>query len=335
MKKDRRADAVFFGFDFQVNAAIVLMLENIKELKSLRLESENEDIDIELYSGSHILAQAKAIVNSSMDFAHVRTNLKKALESLSEGSKKVQTEKLILITNSPNPLNEDASRSLFWGPAHRGFSTLPESSQKIITDYLSQIDQPLDTNQFVIQVVPFETDDDSEKYKAVMQSINDFIGELKLEIPGIAKQLHRVWCGEVFKNGSKKDAKITLSKKNLIWPIIVIATDVDRIDHDFVERFDSVQYDEIVRRFRETIDSCCERVEFFTKILFDFNAYNNPGKPSEKTVNFVDECWCNYSAEFEGDGIDSDIVEALTKVVVYNVIRRRYDIDKIKKGVSL
>ena len=47
MGKDRRADAVLFGFDFQVNAAIVLMLENIKELQSLRLESENEDIDIE------------------------------------------------------------------------------------------------------------------------------------------------------------------------------------------------------------------------------------------------------------------------------------------------
>lgn len=335
MGKDRRADAVFFGFDFQVNAAIVLMLENIKELQSLRLESENEDIDIELYSGDHILAQAKAIVNSSTDFAHVRTNLKKALESLSEGSRKVQTKKLILITNSPNPLNEDASRSLFWGPTHRGFSTLPESSQRIVTDYLSQIDQPLDTDQFVIQVVPFETDDDSEKYKAVMQSINDFIGDLKLDIPGIGKQLHRVWCGEVFKNGSKKDAKITLSKKSLIWPIIVIATDIERTDRDFVERFDSVQYDEVVRRFRETIDSCCERVEFFTKILFDFNAYKNSGKPSEKTIDFVEECWSNYSSEFEGDGIDSATAEALSKVVVYNVIRRRYDIDKIKKGVSL
>jgi len=133
MGKDRRADAVLFGFDFQVNAAIVLMLENIKDLQSLRLESENEDIDIELYSGKHILAQAKAIVNSSTDFTNVRSNLKKALESLSEGSKKVETEKLILITNSPNPLNEDASRSIFWGPARRGFSTLPESSQKIIT----------------------------------------------------------------------------------------------------------------------------------------------------------------------------------------------------------
>ena len=82
MAKDRRADAVLFGFDFQVNAAIVLMLENITELRSLRLESENEDIDIELYSGDHILAQAKAIVNSSTDFRNVRKNLKKALENL-------------------------------------------------------------------------------------------------------------------------------------------------------------------------------------------------------------------------------------------------------------
>ena len=32
MGKGKRADAVLFGFDFQVNAAIVLMLENIKEL---------------------------------------------------------------------------------------------------------------------------------------------------------------------------------------------------------------------------------------------------------------------------------------------------------------
>ena len=48
MSKTRRADAVLFGYDFQVNAAIVLMLDNIKALHTLRLESNNEDIDIEL-----------------------------------------------------------------------------------------------------------------------------------------------------------------------------------------------------------------------------------------------------------------------------------------------
>ena len=47
MAKSRRANAVLFGFDFQVNAAIVLMIENIEDLKSLRLEGNIEDIELE------------------------------------------------------------------------------------------------------------------------------------------------------------------------------------------------------------------------------------------------------------------------------------------------
>lgn len=38
-QKNRRTDATFFGFDFQVNAAIVIMLENIVDLKILKIES--------------------------------------------------------------------------------------------------------------------------------------------------------------------------------------------------------------------------------------------------------------------------------------------------------
>ena len=73
MAKNRRADAVVFGFDFQVNAAIVLMLENITELKSLRLEGNYEDIELELNDNHYILAQAKSIEKSSTDFRNVRS----------------------------------------------------------------------------------------------------------------------------------------------------------------------------------------------------------------------------------------------------------------------
>lgn len=44
---NRTATSVLFGFDFQANAAIVLMLENIKDLTSIRLEGA-EDIEINL-----------------------------------------------------------------------------------------------------------------------------------------------------------------------------------------------------------------------------------------------------------------------------------------------
>lgn len=40
----RNATPSSFGWDFQVNAAIVLMLENIKAIKSVRVEGRKEDI---------------------------------------------------------------------------------------------------------------------------------------------------------------------------------------------------------------------------------------------------------------------------------------------------
>ena len=51
--KSRRANAVLFGFDFQRNAAIVLMLENIKDLRSVRLEGNEEDIELTLETVSY------------------------------------------------------------------------------------------------------------------------------------------------------------------------------------------------------------------------------------------------------------------------------------------
>ena len=239
MAKSRRANAVVFGFDFQVNAAIVLMIENIEDLKSLRLEGNYEDIEIELENNQYILAQAKAVERSSSDFRNVRKNLEKSLISLSEGNQKVDAQRLILITNSPNPLNEEASRSIFWGDAHREFLSLPESSQELIRRYLDNINQPLDTDKFMIQILPFEKDNDIERYKVVKRVVDDFIGDLNLNIPGLGKKLLSIWHEEVLENGTKKDAAIQLKKKDLIWPIMVVATDVGYCDNSFADIFDS------------------------------------------------------------------------------------------------
>lgn len=332
---NRRATAVVFGFDFQVNAAIVLMLENIKELDSLRLEGNYEDIELKLTDDTYILAQAKAVVDSSSDFRNVRKNLKKALGSLSEGAAKVNTRKLILITNSPNPFNDDASRSAFWGPAQRDYSTLPPSSKALVDEYLKDIDKPLDAEKFMVQVLPFETDNDTERYKAVMSAIDNFVGTLNINIPGLGKKLLDIWNRDVFTNSTKKDASIKLNKKNIIWPILVIATDVEQSDEDFLEQFDSSLYDEIVSRYKETIDTCCERVEFFTKVLYDYNLFKGNHTPSKKCLEFVEACWQNYTPEFNIDGIDEETLEGLIKIIVYNIVRRRHSIDKIKKGVAL
>ena len=331
----RRANAVLFGFDFQVNAAIMLMLENMADLESLRLESNYEDIDLTLADGRHVLAQAKAVENSSSDFRNVRSNLKKALESLSEGSKGIDTKQLILITNSPNPFNDDASRSIFWGPSKRTFSSLPLSAQQIVNGYLENIEDPLDANNFSVHVFPFETDDDDERYKAVLWAIDNFIGNLNINIPGLTTRLMEVWHYKIFTNGTKKNAAINLDKKSIIWPIMVITTDIEKCDEDFLNEFDPAAYEEIVRHYRATIDDCCERIEFFSKVLSDFLGFQTTKRGRDRFMEFVNQRWREYYQDFSVDGIDPETQEGLTKVVLYNIIRRRFTIDKIKRGVNL
>ena len=335
--KNRRANAFFFVFDFQRNAAIVLMLENIRELRSVRLEGNEEDIELTLNSGEKILAQAKAVEKSSSDFSHVRENLKKALVSLSEGAQKADAQQLIFITNSPNPFNDKGSRSVFSGlPTRRSFASLPPSAQQIVQKYLGDIDNPLNLQKFIVQVFPFETDDETERYKAVTQVVNDFIGTLNVNVSyGLGKWLLQVWHDDIFINGSKKDASTQLDKKDIIWPILVYETDINRCDDDFLNQFDIGVYDEVIRLYSNTIDSCCERIEFFTKILYDYTQFSSTKKQMEKCREFIDHSWEDYKLEFTSDGIDDETLEALTKIVLYNVIRRRITIDKVRREVSL
>lgn len=335
--KSRRANAVLFGFDFQRNAAIVLMLDNIKELRSVRLEGNEEDIELTLETGQKILAQAKAVEKSSVDFSHVRENLKKALTSLSEGAQRVDAQQLIFITNSPNPFNDANSRPVFGGlPTRRSFSDLPPTAQEIVQRHLGDIDKPLDLQKFTVQVFPFETDDETERYKAVSQAVNDFIGSLNMNASyGLGKWLLQVWQDDIFINGTKKDSSIQLNKKDIIWPILVYETDINKCNDDFLNQFDIGIYEEVTRLYSSIIESCCERIEFFTKILYDYTQFPSTKMQMEKCQEFINAYWQNYKSEFSSADIDDETLEALIKIVLYNVIRRRITIDKVRQGVNL
>lgn len=335
MEKNRRADAVVFGFDFQVNAAIVLFLENIEEVEKIRLEGNYEDIELELSSGKMVLAQAKAVEKASSDFKNVRRNLKKALISLAEAGEKTDVKELIMITNSPNPFNDDKSRNVFYGHSHRKYDTLPPSAKNIIDDYLSEIDQKIDLNKFKIQVLPFETDDESERYKVIIECINNFIGQLGINVLGIGKKMLKTWHWQVFDNGGKKNADIKLTKKDIIWPMLVKITEVDQCEDSFLEQFDIGVYEEIVNRYAEVINSHCEQCEFFIKVLSDYNNFKTDKRQSEKLNEFIEKQWKEYAVEFSVDGIEEEIQEAITKIIIHNIIKRRFAIDRIKRGVKL
>ena len=64
MPKASNATASAFGWEFQSNAAIMLMLKNIENTSKVKVEGENKDVKITFSNGKMPMAQAKSVMNS-------------------------------------------------------------------------------------------------------------------------------------------------------------------------------------------------------------------------------------------------------------------------------
>ena len=331
----RRANSVFFGFDFQENAAIVLMVENMAEMNFVKIEGE-EDIEITLNDGTSILAQAKSVVKASTDFDNVRAKAKSAMKSLSEASKNVKVQKLIYYTNSPDPFHEEASKPMFYGKAQVQFDNLPTSTKDLIGGWLAEIEEPLDKSDLHIHVLPFETDDDEQRYKVVLQSLSDFIGEMDLRsADGLRKRLHEVWLSMLDRNGSTSDSKKRLSKKDVVWPMIVFVTGRGHLDRNaqYCTDLDEGEFEEIEHKYGKLIEDYCERYDFVVKVLTDFREGNYKG--NQALENFVNGHWQEYVEILGLEMMDESLRCNLTKIVLYTIVHKRFEINKIKNAVNL
>lgn len=329
---DRVASSTLFGFDFQTNAAIVLMLDNIKDLKDIRMEGL-EDVEIGLNDGSSILAQAKSVVNGSTDFSNVLPNLQKAMESLSDAySKCPSTKQLIYISNSANPLRVSSEKQIFSGvSSRRSYDSLPAKSKKKIDDILSSIKGPFDKSKLLIQTFYFETDDEKERNKYVVDyMIKDFI--ITAGINSVTpSELHRIWHYDIFKSGTKRDPLFRLTKNDVIWPVIVLATNNMIFDDEDLEDSEA---EEITRLYKDVINICTERYEFVTKVLCAFNGFDK-GTKKERVKLFINSHYIDYLYLLDGITMNDDIKESLIKIILRNVLNKRIQINGIKEATNL
>ena len=332
----RYANSVLFGFDFQSNAAIVLMIDNMADMDTIRIEGE-EDIEIGLNDGTYVLAQAKSVMKASTDFANVRQKAQKAMKSLSEAAQKRRAKQLIYFTNSTNPFNDEASRPLFYGKARRKYSDLPDNTKVIIDGWLSDIDKPLDTDLLTVQMISFETDDDDERYKVVLEKISDFIGGLDLHLAtdGLRKKLHDVWVTMLDRNGSKSNRDITLTKKDVVWPIIVFVTYSRQLylEGQYYQGLDEDEIEEIERRYGELIEDTSERFDIVVKVITD---YGEKRQNRRDAIDwFVNDYWSDYIGEFGLDAVEEPLKSCLTKKILHAILRKKIAINSIKQTVNL
>lgn len=329
---DRTATSTLFGFDFQTNSAIVLMLDNIKDMTEIRMEGY-EDVEIGLNDGSSILAQAKATVNGSTNFTNALPNLKKAMDSLSDAySKCPSTKQLIYISNSANPLSVSSEKQIFSGiTSRRSYDSLPTKSKKKIDDILSSIKSPIDKSKLLIQTFYFETDDEKEKNKYVVDYvIKDFITTIGINSV-TPSELHKIWYYDIFKSGTKRDPLLKLTKNDVIWPVIVLATNNMNFDD---EDLDDSETEEIIRLYKDVINICTERYEFVTRVLYAFNGFDK-GTKKERIKLFVNTHYKDYLYLLEDITMSDEVKGSLIKIILRNVLNKRIQINGIKEATNL
>jgi hypothetical protein len=214
------ASASAFGWDFQVNAGIVLMLMNIKEANSVKIEGEAEDIEITLVDGKKLFAQAKGVFDPD-DYSHVNDKLSEALRTLNNAASSPDTKHLCYVTNSPNPFNNVRTMSAFSGASvYLKYPDLPQACRKKIDEICTKQTYTLPKDNLAILVFDFRGDGEN-RYRVVKEKVNELLATLELSERGWGQKALESWQLEFGKNASEHDRTKNITKKQMIWHLIV------------------------------------------------------------------------------------------------------------------
>lgn len=331
--KSSNASAGAFGWDFQSNAAIMLMLKNLTSATSVKVEGDTEDIEISLDNGKMVYSQAKSVFKPD-DYSNVITKLQAGLRTLDNAAKDANAEKLIYITNSPNPFNNIQTMYAFSGSlTSLEYNQLPDTCKDKIEELCQIHNYSFDRVLLSVYVMQFHGDDDN-RFKVIKDLTNEFLESIGLGDRGLGADMLKYWQSTFSNNATLRDTSITISKKQMMWPLIVSVCRVDKNDA-LLANCDDCDFEEIGGKYRAIINNKAERFEFITKVMAAYSTYKTHMSSAQKTKEFIATQWPNFQDEFDTPNMDNDILEKVIKLALGNVIRGRRIITDLKRAVNL
>lgn len=335
---NRQATHVPFGWDFQSNAALVLMIKNVKNTESIKVEGKTEDIELKLDNGKRIYAQAKSNKHPNCDFRNVISALTKSLKTLSEASEKEDADILLFVTNSHNPFNAEFDKMFFGAEQYYNFSDLMPEYQQRINDIIEKEKLNIDTSKLHVFYMNFMSDIDDTRYGTVKKNVDELIANIAPELKGHSNQLMQHWQLVSFRNSTKQEDSFAITKAQFIWPVIVEIINTKRIDSDDLIDLDcdidEADFESAMNHYSDFINNHCEKFELISKVNTDYNQYCHFGK-SRKIHDFIIEKWSDYNEDICVAGLPDEVAEAIQKVIIRKILYTRRDINRVKQEVNL
>lgn len=338
-KVNRNASASAFGWEFQVNAAMVLFIKHINDATNLKVEGEHDDIEIELMDGDVVYAQAKARANN--DPGSGSTNrLDGALATLADDAKEGNYHSLVYVTNDDYPFGKERVVSTLQGGGTLRFSELPPEIQEYVKEKGAKYgidDKAYEAME--VSVIGYYGDDRDTKHKNIRKAIQDFLMRLNLHTQADVNdgKLRDQWGIMLHENAEISDAKASVSKEDFIWPMVVMLCNTNSDDKFFNDYDEDIAYD-VLREYQSTIDCNSQKFEFVTKVYSDFDLFkkSHEGNTGQLRQEYVNAFWENYVEELGLQEVnDAETRELVTKLIISKVLRRKSIVETIKDGVNL
>lgn len=261
---NRNASASIFGWQFQINVAIFLMIKYFGIFNKLKVEGEKEDIEISLKNDKKIYAQAKSKhkidCNNTGDYSN---KLLQALTSLSDVNKD-DVENLLYISNlEPNPLNSNTNE--FELISFLKYDELSDESKSKIDIQLNKIGNKIDKTKLVFAKIPFCGEDYATRNKHIISKIQEFLAIVSSDLIPYSQRLLDIWESEFIHNATQKNPNINIKREDVLWKLLVF-----KLENTYNEKFDEKMQIEEEDYYRA--------LEMYDKIInykeADFRIYN-------------------------------------------------------------
>ncbi len=334
MPSSTNASASIFGWQFQVNAGIVLMLRFLQEATRLKIEGLTEDIEITCEDGSIIYAQAKSFDNPNV--GNVASKLKKGLSTLHAAAvANSHYRRLIYITNSLAPIVRTRAACHYVNQyISIRYDDLYDVEKNVVNKYIVENKYDLwQINSLYFCGLPYDGLDPEQRHREIIFEIRRFLRGTNMEYHSDTALSH--WQNICNFNATVRS--INISKAAFVWPLIVIATDIAHGDPLFVTdgELDVASLQQVKEKFHSLIDIMSEKFSVTTRIITEFVTEYGPRFSPDNQVRFITERWRNYRTEFPLDGMSDEEQEYLTKLILQRVLASRHITKTIKERAKL
>lgn len=330
------ASPIEFGWDFQHNAGIVMMLANLNRAKAIRIEGKVEDIEITLTNGKKILAQAKSADKPDIDRNRI-TKFKKALQTLYKANRAESAEALVFITNNPDPFNNLESLQLFSGDESIvPYEDLTQELKDKIRRFCAELKMAFPFEKLKIWTFFFRGADEN-RYRVVRRMVREFIDSLELGGRSISvERLYNRWRQDFVLNASTTKTSVSITKKSVLWPVIAWKCELNREDSECID-LDDATFEEISRLYKKIIDDKSEDFAFVNRVLTAFNEYRR-GESIARDADvkgFANERWRDYLSEFDLSGASESLQKNVVMLALSNIIKTRYTVNRMKERFAI